>query len=259
MQDSVHLIVTDLVKTYKNHRHLREKGNKPSNAVRALDGVSFSLTPGFYGLLGPNGAGKSTLMNIIVGSLQQDSGAVTWNGNPIESLGIYFRRILGYVPQQQTLYDSYTGDRFLRYIAALKEIPKERTKNEIDSAAATVNLTDQLNKRLSAYSGGMKQRLLVAAAIMNNPKLLILDEPMAGLDPKERVHLRNSLSEISKKCIVLMATHIVSDIESSADEVIILKNGVLKDQGRVDELILKYAPGKKLEDVYLSIFEYEDK
>ena len=156
--------------------------NAQPQVKKALSGVSITLTPGLYGLLGPNGAGKSTLIHIITGTLAPDSGEVLWCGKPAS--GITFRRILGYMPQQQGLYDSYTGRRFLAYMAALKEIPRKAVAAEVDRVAAAVNLTAELDKRLSAYSGGMKQRLLLASALLGNPKLLILDEPTAGLDPK---------------------------------------------------------------------------
>ena len=159
---------------------LHRRGQGKPKIKQALAGVSLTLGPGLYGLLGPNGAGKSTLIGIITGGLTADSGEVLWCGRPAR--GIAFRRVLGYMPQQQGLYESYTGRRFLAYMAALKEIPCAAVPGEVARVAAAVNLTDELDKRLSAYSGGMKQRLLLAAALLGDPKLLILDEPTAGLD-----------------------------------------------------------------------------
>ena len=219
---------------------------------RALAGVSLTLTPGLYGLLGPNGAGKSTLISIITGTLAADSGEVRWCGRPAR--GIRFRRILGYMPQQQGLYDSYTGRRFLAYMAALKELPRKAVPAEVDRVAAAVNLSAELDKRLSAYSGDMKQRLLLAAALLGDPKLLILDEPTAGLDPKERVRLRELLAKMAADRIILVATHVVSDVETVATEVILLRAGQIVDAAPVPALIKKYAPGQGLEDVYLAVF-----
>ena len=227
------------------------KKNAQPQVKKALSGVSITLTPGLYGLLGPNGAGKSTLIHIITGTLAPDSGEVLWCGKP--AMGIAFRRILGYMPQQQGLYDSYTGRRFLAYMAALKEIPRKAVAAEVDRVAA-VNLTAELDKRLSAYSGGMKQRLLLASALLGDPKLLILDEPTAGLDPKERVRLRELLADMAKDRIILVATHVVSDVETVATKVILLRAGKIVDAAPVPELIEKYAPGQGLEDVYLNVF-----
>ena len=231
---------------------LHRRGQGKPKTKQALAGVSLTLGPGLYGLLGPNGAGKSTLIGIITGGLAADSGEVLWCGRPAR--GIAFRRVLGYMPQQQGLYDSYTGRRFLAYMAALKEIPRKTVASEVARVAAAVNLTAELDKRLSAYSGGMKQRLLLASALLGDPKLLILDEPTAGLDPKERVRLRELLADMAKDRIILVATHVVSDVETVATKVILLRAGKIVDAAPVPELIAKYAPGQGLEDVYLNVF-----
>ena len=258
MPSSIHadLVIQNLQKAYQVPNRVffffsrqRKKVLRPK---QALAGVSLTLGPGLYGLLGPNGAGKSTLISIITGTLAADSGEVLWCGRPAR--GIRFRRVLGYMPQQQGLYDSYTGRRFLAYMAALKELPRKAVPAEVDRVAAAVNLSAELDKRLSAYSGGMKQRLLLASALLGDPKLLILDEPTAGLDPKERVRLRTLLARMAADRIILVATHVVSDVETVATEVILLRAGQIVDAAPVPELIETYAPGKGLEDVYLAVF-----
>ena len=238
------LCVQGLVKVYGG-RH----GEK-----RALGGVSFTLGPGFYGLLGPNGAGKSTMINIIIGNLAATKGKGLWNGHDVRRLGRQFRAVLGYMPQQQNLYDSFTGQRFLQYMAALKELPRAAVPAEVQRVAGAVHLQAELEKKLAAYSGGMKQRLLAAAALLGSPQLLILDEPTAGLDPKERVRLRHILQQLSHNCIVLVATHVVPDVEHVADEILLLKDGLLVDKAPPAQLIEAYAPGKTLEDVYLAVY-----
>lgn len=230
----------------------------PRQKKQALDGVSFALGPGLYGLLGPNGAGKSTLIGIITGTLPPDSGRVLWQGESTARLGVRFRRILGYMPQQQGLYDSFTGRQFLAYMAALKELSPSAVAAEVARTAAAVNLTGDLDKRLAACSGGMKQRLLLAAALLGRPQLLILDEPTAGLDPKERVRLRLLLQRLAEDRVILVATHVVSDVETTAKQVLLLKDGRLMDLGAVPELAARYAPGGGLEQVYLSAFGEED-
>ena len=230
----------------------------PATKKQALAGVNFTLGPGLYGLLGPNGAGKSTLINIITGSLRADSGTVQWCDKNARALDIQFRRILGYMPQQQGLYDSYTGRQFLSYMCALKEITAKEVPAQVERVAEWVNLSDELDKRLAAYSGGMKQRLLLGSALLGDPRLLILDEPPAGLDPKERVRLRGLLAELAKDRIILVATHVVSHVETVATEILLLKNGKLVDQAPVSELIAAHAPGQNLEAVYLSVFGEED-
>ena len=209
------LEIKNISKTYK-------KGT-----VKALDDFSVTLTPGVYGLLGPNGAGKSTLMNIITDNLNADSGEVLYDGENINKLGKDYRSVLGYMPQQQGLYDDFTLNRFLWYMSALKGLKKKDAKEKITSLLETVNLTESAHKKLGGFSGGMKQRALIAQALLNNPEILILDEPTAGLDPKERIRIRNFISEIAEDKIVLISTHVVSDIEFIAKEIILLKEGKL--------------------------------
>lgn len=251
-KESVELTAHNLKKIYSTPSFSLRR--KKQSEKCALAGISFSLTPGLYGLLGPNGAGKSTLINIITGNVRATSGRVAWNGENVVKLGILFRRVLGFMPQQQNLYDSFTGRQFLLYLISLKEIPAKEALDEMHRVAEIVHLTGELNKRLSAYSGGMKQRLLAAAAIVGNPQLLIMDEPTAGLDPKERVHLRETLALLAEERIVIVATHVVSDIESVAKEVLLLKEGVLVDKDTPSNLVERYAPNENLESVYLSIF-----
>ena len=245
------------VKELKKSYALPGRFGRPVGRKQALAGVSFTLGPGLYGLLGPNGAGKSTLINIITGGLSQDSGSVLWCGKNARALDVKFRRALGFMPQQQGLYDSYTGRRFLAYLCALKEIPAKETAAQVERVAEWVNLSNELDKRLAAYSGGMKQRLLLASALLGEPKLLILDEPTAGLDPKERVRLRQLLAGLAKDRIILVATHVVSDVETVAKEILLLKDGRLVAQAPVAALVEQYAPGKSLEDVYLHVFGEE--
>src|SRR5699024_9845172 len=221
----------------------------------ALHHVSIKLEEGIYGLLGPNGAGKSTLMNIISQNIQPSKGQVLWKGKDTYSLGSDYRSMIGYAPQQQGLYESFTGRRFLAYMATLKAIPKTEMANEIDQALASVNLEAVADRKIGTYSGGMKQRLLIAHTIMGNPELIILDEPTVGLDPKERVSLGGKIHAMAKDKVILLSTHVLSDIESIAKEVIFLKSGHIALQGTVSALSNKYPDTNGLEDVYLQVQE----
>ena len=221
----------------------------------ALDNISIKLDYGVYGLLGPNGARKSTLMNIITDNIDMDKGEILYNGNNVKSLGKDFLKDIGFAPQQQGLYEEFTGRRFLAYMGTLKGISKKILKEEIERVAKDVNLLNELDKKIGGYSGGMKQRILIAQAIMGSPKILIMDEPTAGLDPKERVRVRELLFSISKEKIILVATHVVSDIQSISKEIIIIKDGKIVEVGTSEKLIDKYAANGTLEDVYMKIFD----
>ncbi len=203
----------------------------------AVNDFHAGFTPGVYGLLGPNGAGKSTLMNMITDNLDADSGSITLDGASIKKMGTTYRSLLGYMPQQQGVYDDFTGEKFLWYMAALKGLSRKDTKETIERILAVVNLRGDRYKKLKSYSGGMKQRILIAQALLNDPKILIMDEPTAGLDPKERIRIRNFISDISKDKIVLLATHVVSDVESISKEILIMKSGRVVRQGTPQELL----------------------
>jgi ABC-type multidrug transport system ATPase subunit len=215
--------------------------SKSYGAKEALKGVSFSLEGGIYGLLGPNGSGKSTLMKILTGNLQASSGTVLWNGENIAGLGRRYREILGYVPQQQALYPDFTAVRFLSYIAALQGLGKAEAGARIAAVLDEVALSDVMNKKIKALSGGMKQRLLIEQSILARPQLLIMDEPTAGLDPRQRASLRALISRIAADKIVLIATHVVSDVELIAKEILLLKNGELIRKSLASSLIAEVS------------------
>lgn len=193
----------------------------------ALDDFSVTMTSGIYGILGPNGAGKSTLMNILTDNLKRDEGAILYNGTDILEMGSSYRELVGYMPQEQVGYSQFSAVEFLRYMAVLKglNVKKTDTNEQINQLLHTVNLYEMRHRKSGCFSGGMKRRLLLAQALLGNPKILILDEPTAGLDPKERISLRNMIAELATDRIVLLATHIVSDIECIADYVILMKKG----------------------------------
>lgn len=209
----------------------------------AVDQVSAVLEPGVYGLLGANGAGKTTLMRMLCAILESTSGEVFLDGKDIIAMGADYRNVLGYLPQDFGYYPGYTAMEFLLYVSALKGIPGNIAKRRSRELLEEVGLSHVADKKVKTFSGGMKQRVGIAQALLNHPDILILDEPTAGLDPKERVRFRNLLSEYAKDKIVILSTHIVSDIEAIADEVLIMKKGKFVLQGTVEELILK-AEGK---------------
>lgn len=219
------LDITDLTKQYIK------------KAPPALQEFSYSFADGIYGLLGPNGAGKSTLINLIVGNLSPNKGEILYEGKQIRDLGSSYRSIIGYMPQQQQLYEGFTIKRFLFYFAALKGLDKAEAGERIRSLLEVVGLTGAAGKRLGALSGGMKQRVLIAQALLNDPKILILDEPTAGLDPKERMNIRNFIYSIAQDKTILLATHVISDIELIARELIFLREGKQLLCGTPDQVI----------------------
>lgn len=222
----------------------------------ALDDLSLTLTDGIYGLLGPNGAGKSTLMNIITRNIPFDNGGmISWNGTDIRRLGAEYREVIGYMPQQQELYPTFTAARFVGYIAALKGIASDKLDDEVARVLSLVELADNADRKIGGFSGGMKQRVLIAQALLGDPKLLILDEPTAGLDPKQRVIVRDLIRDLSRDRIVIISTHIVSDIETIADRVLFIKQGKVIDSGSVSELTEKVESGEKnLENLYMQYY-----
>lgn len=203
----------------------------------ALKEVSFTLNKGTYGLLGENGAGKSTLMRILSTVDFPTRGQVFYEDEDIFIMDEEYRDLIGYMPQDYSVYTGFTAKDFLGYMGALKGISKEKLEKKIPEVLEFVNLSDLATKKVRTFSGGMKRRLGIAQAILNDPKILILDEPTAGLDPKERIRFSNIISDMSKDKIVLLSTHIVSDIEAIASELIIIKKGKILKAGKIDEII----------------------
>ena len=191
----------------------------------AVDDVNAVLTPGVYGLLGANGAGKTTLMRMICGVLKPTSGRICLDGKTVDELGEDYYSHLGYMPQDFGFYPDFTAREFMLYMAAVKGLDKKEAKERTEKLLGMVNLQEVADKKIKSYSGGMKQRLGIAQAELNDPSILILDEPTAGLDPKERVRFRNLISDFAKEKIVILSTHIVSDVSYIADTILMMKNG----------------------------------
>ena len=205
--------------------------------VKALDDFNIVLKPGIYGLLGPNGAGKSTLMNILSLLLKKDKGEILFNGRNIETNKKEYLSKIAYMPQINCLYEDFTLRENIYYIGALKNIDRNTIKKECLDIVAKVGLIDIIDKKIKYFSGGMKQRAMFAQTLINHPEILILDEPTAGLDPEKRIELRNLIATLSKDSIVLIATHVVSDVEFIANEIILLNKGQIIAKGSIYDLI----------------------
>ncbi|TCK93182.1 ABC-2 type transport system ATP-binding protein [Natranaerovirga hydrolytica] len=201
-----------------------------------VDDFSFSIQEGIYGLLGANGAGKTTLMRMMCDLLEPTTGAVMLNGQNIKKLGESYRDQLGYLPQNFGYYPNFTAWNFMMYLASLKGLPKGKAKNRCKELLEMVGLYEDRKKKLKTYSGGMKQRIGIAQALINDPKILILDEPTVGLDPGERSKFRNIISDYATHRIVILSTHIVSDVEYIADHIMIMKDGKLSQEAKANEI-----------------------
>ena len=220
-----------------------ENLGKKFGSFHAVKDISFTFTEGICGLIGPNGSGKTTLMRMLVDILRPTSGRVLFNGTDIAILDERYRDALGYLPQHFGMYRNFSAEKFLYYMAALKGLPTEQARKKTDELLELLNLKDVKKKQIGAFSGGMKQRLGIAQALLNNPRVLILDEPTAGLDPNERIRFRNLITQLSGDRIVLLSTHIVADVENTATQVIFMKEGSILKSGTRDALV-KELEGK---------------
>jgi ABC-type multidrug transport system ATPase subunit len=207
----------------------------------ALRDVSLRSGPELVGLVGPNGAGKTTLMRIIATLLEATQGSVQWNGQKTRTHGAELRQVLGYLPQEFGIYPEFTGRQFLRYLAAMKGLPNDLARRRVDEMLELVNLESVADRRLTTYSGGMKQRLGIAQALLNDPELLIVDEPTTGLDPEERVRFRTLLASLTASRVTLLSTHIIGDVEAVASRLVILREGQLLADTTPDELQARAA------------------
>ena len=203
----------------------------------ALQQVDLTLGPGVYGLLGPNGAGKTTLMRIMTDLLAPSTGRVLLDGQDIAVMGAAFRKKLGYLPQDFGVYPNFTAEQFLLYIARLKGLSKFEAKRQTDGLLHMVGLEDKKQKKLKGFSGGQRQRVGIAQALLGDPEILVLDEPTAGLDPEERIRFRGIISDLSQQKLVLLSTHIVSDLEAVANEIILLRKGVVLEMQKPASLL----------------------
>lgn len=235
----------------------------------ALENINLEFTNGIYALLAPNGAGKTTLIKMLTTLIFPTKGEIIYDGSDIVSLDEEYRGIIGYLPQEFGYYKNYTPTKFLLYLSALKGIPKKKAKKRIDELLKLVALEEVANKKMKGFSGGMIQRVGIAQALLNDPKILILDEPTAGLDPKERVRFRNLLSDLSRERIVIISTHIVSDIEFIANEVImikdhkvlykdIIKNICDKINGKVYETEIDFKDAREFREKYIALSEKQE-
>lgn len=218
-------------------KYFKDKSNKSHPVKKAVQDVNLHLTPGVWGLLGANGSGKTTLMRMVCGIMKPTSGRICYDGIDIEQLDDAYRDIIGYLPQEFGFYPEFTVQQYLEYISALKGMSDSLAKERIDELLAKVSLEEVRRKKITKLSGGMKRRVGIAQALLNDPRFLVLDEPTSGLDPAERVRFRNLLSEFAKDRIVLISTHIVSDVEYIATQNAIMKSGEILHTGTTQELV----------------------
>lgn len=218
-----------------------ENLSKSFGTHTAVKQVSFELTKGVYGLLGANGAGKTTLMRILCTLMNPTEGCITYNGKEIGAMDERYRQVLGYLPQEFGYYPDFRAEDYLNYIAALKGLRPMAAKRRVKELLEMVSLTKYARKKIKTFSGGMKRRLGIAQAVLNEPEILILDEPTAGLDPKERIRFRMLISRLAQERIVLLSTHIVSDLESIAREILIMKDGEIIAKDTTEVLLQKIA------------------
>lgn len=222
---------------------LESVGYRYRGGHEAVRGVALALRPGIVGLLGPNGAGKSTLMRILATLAKPTSGRVSWGGRDIAREPDVLRAELGYLPQDFGVYEALSAREFLQFLAAVKQVPARAVAARVDACLEMVGLSEVADRRLGAYSGGMRQRVGIAQALLNDPKLLIVDEPTVGLDPEERARFRHLLAELAGERLVILSTHIVSDIEASAAHLAVLVAGQLRFDG-TPEAMLSAAAGQ---------------
>lgn len=234
------LSVIHVTKTYQN--------------FTALEDISLTFQNGVYGLLAPNGAGKTTLMKMLTTLSFPTAGSITWDGTDIHALGEEYRSLLGYLPQKFGYYKNYTPRQFLRYMGALKGLSRTETDERIASVLEKVALSDVTDHKMKQFSGGMLQRVGIAQALLNHSRILILDEPTAGLDPKERVRFRGLLWDFSRDCIVILSTHIVSDVEAIADQIIMIKEHKIA-YCEAPEKLCEQMKAANLEDAFLTVYE----
>lgn len=216
---------------------------KKYGKMYALDKFDLKIENGIYGILGHNGAGKSTLMGVLTNNIKADAGEITVDGNNIRELKEKYRAMVGYMPQEQVCYPQFTAREFLSYMALIKgmKVKEKETQRQIDEMLEVVHLSNVQNNRISTFSGGMKRRIILAQAFLGNPKIVILDEPTAGMDPGERIAIRNLIADQANDRIVILSTHIASDIECIANKVVIMKNGHIIANGSQEELLNETA------------------
>ena len=215
---------------------------KTFSSFPAVNNLSYTMDTGVYGLLGVNGAGKTTLMRMLCTLLTPTSGTITWDGQDIFSLGSAYRNLLGYLPQDFGYYPDFSVQDYLLYIASIKGLRPATARQRMQSLLEQVGLTQVRRQKMKKLSGGMKRRAGIAQAMLNDPKILILDEPTAGLDPKERIRFRNLISELAENRLVLLSTHIVSDVEYIADQILLMKDGSLVHHGTSQQLLAAAPP-----------------